>query len=818
MGSLPLTSKPFFTQLHWFSSHRTTKPTTISLNQRLKVSASLSRKEEENDSPYLDSHDLMELKFGRLLGEDPKLTLAKIMGRKANPDASYLDIEKAFHKRGNKVVEVEQVPFDGSKGGKSSRKLDDLGLVRPVPPKGVKFKADDNKPVLEIKKPIRTENPEGSVRKSSVPNVILRKPTVFKEDGDDDTLTSRLRMKPNLSLKMQDEKVKEKFSDMTLLRKPETPVAKNTDTIKEPSSRLYDQGRDDGELEKFSDMTLLRKPETPVAKNTDPVEEPSSHLDDQGSDDGELEKFSDMTLLRKPETPVSKNVDMIEEPSRLDDQGSDDGELEMWNEEPSDEISGFTLLERPHKSSGEKEEKFGEVNVMVPNDGLEQHEQRQLEFHEELTDLTQLSDLKSVDYRVELPVEAALQAKPKRLDQYVKQTSKFVGEEGASLNLEGQTHNDDLGNVVDVSDFQESEDADWIRAEGLVKTGDRGDVELVSCNTKGFIVSFGSLVGFLPYRNLASKWKFLAFESWLKQKGLDPSMYKQNSGTITSFDAENKNFSPDSPPYLEIDGKVEDKISPDMKLEDLLRIYDQEKIKFLSSFIGQKIKANVLVADRKMRKLIFSLRRKEKEELVEKKRNLMQARLQVGDIVKCHVQKIAYFGIFVEVEGVSALIHQSELSWDATLNPASYFKIGQVLEAKVHQLNFALERIFLSLKEIMPDPLMNSLESIVGDHDPLDGRLEAAQTDVEMAYWFDMTNHQIMLTFGQWSEVDSLIEELLKIEGVQSVSKGRFFRSPGLAPTFQVYMASIFENQYKLLARSGNKIQEGMFESWVSER
>lgn len=105
-----------------------------------------------------------------------------------------------------------------------------------------------------------------------------------------------------------------------------------------------------------------------------------------------------------------------------------------------------------------------------------------------------------------------------------------------------------------------------------------------------------------------------------------------------------------------------------------------------------------------------------------------------------------------------ALIHQTEVSWDATLDPASYFKIGQVLlkdqakltilyltllrlvwvflfnlmnrgcvksvylpanhsmpfllaflfqsfcsqivEAKVHQLDFALERIFLSLKEI----------------------------------------------------------------------------------------------------------------------
>ncbi|KAJ1406032.1 S1 domain [Sesbania bispinosa] len=698
MGSLPLTSKPFFTtrtHLPLFSSDRRTPPRTVYLNQRTKVFASRSKEEEE---PQFDSYDLMELKFGRLLGEDPKLTLAKIMGRKANPDASYLDIEKSFYKNKGKVVEIEEVPFEGSKPRKSSGKLDALGLVRPVPAKGPKFKADDNKVALEIKKPSQRESKEGNVRKSNVPNVILRKPTVYQGD-DDEAMSSTLRMRPNLSLKMQSGQVKEKFSDMTLLRKPGPPISNNTDMIQEPSS----------------------------------------HLD-----------------------------------------GDDDIGLKMWKEEPSDEIGNLTLLEQPHRPSGEKEEEqFGDAEVVVPNDvganlccnmefsnGLEQYEQRHQEAHQELTDLSQLSDLNSVGSRTELSVEAALQGKPKRLDQFVEKTSKFVEEETTSPNPGGHRNNKESGNLVDMSDFQESEYADWTRAEDLIKTGDKEDVELVSCSTKGFIVSFGSLVGFLPYRNLVSKWKFLAFESWLRQKGLDPS---------------NSN-------------KVEDKISPDMKLEDLLRIYDQEKIKFLSSFIGQKIKANVLVADRKMRKLIFSLRPKEREELAEKKRNLM-ARLQVGDIVKCHIQKITYFGIFVEVEGVSALIHQSELSWDATLNPALYFKIGQVVEAKVHQLNFALERIFLSLKEIMPDPLMDSLESVVGDRDPLDGILEAAQTDEE------------------WSEVESLIKELQKIEGVQSVAKGRFFRSPGLAPTFQVYMASIFENQYKLLARSGNRIQEVMVQT-----
>lgn len=136
------------------------------------------------------------------------------------------------------------------------------------------------------------------------------------------------------------------------------------------------------------------------------------------------------------------------------------------------------------------------------------------------------------------------------------------------------------------------------------------------------------------------------------------------------------------------------------------------------------------------------------------------------------------------------VLHRPPVSWDATLDPASYFKLGQIVEAKVHQLDFALDRIFLSLKEIMPDPLIEALESVVGDRDPLDGRLKVAEADTE------------------WADVESLIKELEQIEGIESVSKGRFFMSPGLAPTFQVYMASMFENQYKLLARSGNKVQE----------
>ncbi|KAH9777815.1 S1 motif domain-containing protein [Citrus sinensis] len=660
------------------------------------------------EEPKFDQWDLMELKFGKMLGEDPKLTLAKIMGRKVNPEASYLEIEKQFYKNKGKMPEINEVPFDVSDEKKpSSSSSDGLNLVRPVPKKGVKSQDSDRPLEPQIKKPSPSVKRAIDRSKSSIPNVILRKPTMVNADDVED-MPSRLRMKPNLSLKMKNEQAKEKFSDMTLLRRPEATTVNVNDDKKADISGSAEA--------KFADDGIGVKTRNAEGENN----------------------YVDFTLLEKPSAMTVK--------ANLDEKQEQLGDAET-------RVKGHDyVLEEPTL----------EDNSVI---GMQQPEQIKMMSTEVETSANVSSERNLVDSSVDIAMESSLPKKPRRLDQSIKEREEAI--------------------VVS----SEHEGADWARAESLVKTGERTQVELISASTRGFAVSFGSLVGFLPYRNLATKWKFLAFETWLRGKGLDPSMYRQSLAIIGNRDMQNKTSTPDSSVDLESNQEIEGEISPEMKLDDLLRIYDQGKLKFLLSFVGQKINVNVVMADRKFRKLIVSVRPKEREELVEKKRSLM-AKLRIGDIVKCCIKKITYFGVFVEVEGVPALIHQTEVSWDATLDPASYFKIGQVVEAKVHQLDFALERIFLSLKEITPDPLTDALESVVGGRDPLDGRLEAAQADTE------------------WADVESLIRELQKVDGIESVSKGRFFVSPGLAPTFQVYMSSMFENQYKLLARSGNKVQE----------
>ncbi|CAD5312547.1 unnamed protein product [Arabidopsis thaliana] len=657
------------------------------LAKQKKFLVSASKREE----PKLNEWDQMELNFGRLLGENPKLTLAKIVARKVDPEASFIDIEKSFYKNKGKIPEVEEIPLDWSKDNKkkSTSSLDGLKLVKPVLKDGVKFERPVmKKPSPVLKKPLVEAVAAPKVQR--LPNVILRKPSSFyTSNGDDEE--SKLRLKPNLTLKMRNERENERFSDMTLLRKPE-----------------------------------------PVSVVAEEEDKPLS--DDLTMEEGEQEEA-------RPELEnIEKEV-------------ADSGVLE------SSEIENNSIpTEMQLNSEMSSEEKT------INSDPLERIPSKPIS---------------------QTIVEASLQGKPQRLDPSSAEPSVPNIGKPSVVNHEGRQVSVELKGPPTRSSLEEN---DWNKAESLVKTELRADVELISSSTRGFAVSYGSLIGFLPYRNLAAKWKFLAFESWLRRKGVDPSPYRQNLGVIGGQDVTSKSPSPDSSLDSEVATTINGEVSSDMKLEDLLMVYDREKQKFLSSFVGQKIKVNVVMANRNSRKLIFSMRPRENEEEVEKKRTLM-AKLRVGDVVKCCIKKITYFGIFCELEGVPALVHQSEVSWDATLDPASYFKIGQIVEAKVHQLDFALERIFLSLKEITPDPLTEALESVVGgDNDQLGGRLQAAELDAE------------------WPDVESLIKELEMVEGIQSVSKSRFFLSPGLAPTFQVYMAPMFENQYKLLARAGNRL------------
>jgi hypothetical protein len=95
------------------------------------------------------------------------------------------------------------------------------------------------------------------------------------------------------------------------------------------------------------------------------------------------------------------------------------------------------------------------------------------------------------------------------------------------------------------------------------------------------------MIGFLPYRNLATKWKFLAFETWLRRKGGDPSLYKQSMSMEEGSEVNGRSIEPESSSVSEVAHQDQGTLQSRLKFEELLRTYDEEKSKFLSSFIGQ---------------------------------------------------------------------------------------------------------------------------------------------------------------------------------------------------------------------------------------
>jgi len=73
----------------------------------------------------------------------------------------------------------------------------------------------------------------------------------------------------------------------------------------------------------------------------------------------------------------------------------------------------------------------------------------------------------------------------------------------------------------------------------------------------------------------------------------------------------------------------------------------------------------------------------------------------VGNVVEGRVARMTDFGAFVELEpGVDALLHVSQISREHVEKPADVLKAGQVITAKVVDLNEADKKISLSMKAL----------------------------------------------------------------------------------------------------------------------
>ena len=127
----------------------------------------------------------------------------------------------------------------------------------------------------------------------------------------------------------------------------------------------------------------------------------------------------------------------------------------------------------------------------------------------------------------------------------------------------------------------------------------------------------------------------------------------------------------------------------------------------LEKLVGQEIRCRITKLDTTDEDVVVDRRAVlEEEERAGKERRY--AELQEGDVVKGTVRTLMDYGAFVDIGGVDALLHVSDISLSRIKSPADVLSVGQEIEARVLRIDRDKHRISLGLKQLQPEPWDNA--------------------------------------------------------------------------------------------------------------
>ena len=123
----------------------------------------------------------------------------------------------------------------------------------------------------------------------------------------------------------------------------------------------------------------------------------------------------------------------------------------------------------------------------------------------------------------------------------------------------------------------------------------------------------------------------------------------------------------------------------------------------ISTFVGQKIKTEVIELDRSKNKLVLSARKLARAAREEAKKAVIET-LKVGDKKTGTVVKLMPFGAFVDIGDVQGLLHNQDLSWTRIKHPSEVIQEGQEIDVTVIKVDREAGKVGLGFKDTSKDP------------------------------------------------------------------------------------------------------------------
>ncbi|PSH04553.1 MAG: 30S ribosomal protein S1 [Acidobacteria bacterium] len=123
----------------------------------------------------------------------------------------------------------------------------------------------------------------------------------------------------------------------------------------------------------------------------------------------------------------------------------------------------------------------------------------------------------------------------------------------------------------------------------------------------------------------------------------------------------------------------------------------------MENLVGQQIRCRVIKLDVTEEDVVVDRRIViEDEQRANKDRRY--AEIEEGAILSGTVRSLADYGAFIDLGGVDALLHVSDLSWSQVNKPADILSPGQQVEVKVLKIDPEKHRISVGLKQLQPHP------------------------------------------------------------------------------------------------------------------
>lgn len=135
------------------------------------------------------------------------------------------------------------------------------------------------------------------------------------------------------------------------------------------------------------------------------------------------------------------------------------------------------------------------------------------------------------------------------------------------------------------------------------------------------------------------------------------------------------------------------------------------KVHHLGYYKSKQLEGIVLEINKDKKQIIASVKML-KEQIKENAENLFWSAAFVGKKVTGNIVKIMPYGAFVDLSGVDAFLHISDISYRRINSPSDVIKEGESYEFRITKLDKDNKKVQIGLKQNQEDPKISAIKSL----------------------------------------------------------------------------------------------------------